>query len=148
MNTVLVLNGPNLNMLGKREKEHYGSFTMEDLEKKMKREGEKTGLAIAMQQSNCEGNLIDILQDAPEKYCGVILNAGAYTHYSIAIRDAIASCSVPVVEVHISNIHAREEFRHQSAIAPVCAGQISGFGMYSYVLGLHAIADMMNGGRR
>lgn len=138
MTKILILNGPNLNMLGKREKEHYGSFTLDDVEARLKNEAEKRNCSVTFQQDNCEGALIDIIQQAGREYHAIVMNPGAYTHYSYAIRDAIAACPIPVIEVHISNIHAREEFRRVSVTAAVCKGQISGFGLESYVLGLDA----------
>lgn len=137
---VLVLNGPNLNRLGKREKESYGSFTLAELEEELAAYADGLGFQLVCRQSNHEGELIDWLHGADDDgVSGIVLNAGAYTHTSIAIRDAIASIQVPVVEVHISNIHAREAFRHHSHIAPVAAGQIAGFGKGSYFLGLQAL---------
>ncbi len=138
MAKILILNGPNLNMLGKREKEHYGSFTLEDVETRLKNEAEKLSCTVEFKQNNCEGALIDMIQQAGGEYDAIVLNPGAYTHYSYAIRDAITVCGIPVIEVHISNIHAREEFRRVSVTAPACIGQISGFGLESYVLGLDA----------
>jgi 3-dehydroquinate dehydratase II len=138
MANILILNGPNLNMLGKREKEHYGSFTLEDVEKRLNEEAQKRGCTVAFKQDNCEGCLIDIIQQAEGEFDAIIMNPGAYTHYSYAIRDAITACPLPVIEVHISNIHAREDFRKVSVTAAACKGQISGFGLESYVLGLDA----------
>ncbi|AQQ53016.1 type II 3-dehydroquinate dehydratase [Planococcus lenghuensis] len=136
---ILCLNGPNLNRLGKREKEAYGTFTLAELEQDLKAVAETAGVTLECRQSNHEGELIDWIHGAEdEEMAGIILNAGAYTHTSVAIRDAIASVKVPVIEVHISNIHAREEFRHHSYIAPVAAGQIAGFGQDVYELALHA----------
>lgn len=137
---VLVLNGPNLNRLGKREKEAYGSFTLPELEQELVDFSDERGFELICRQSNHEGELLDWIHGADDEgISGIILNAGAYTHTSIALRDAIASIRVPVVEVHISNIHAREQFRHHSHIAPVAIGQIAGFGKEVYRLGLEAL---------
>ncbi len=138
---ILILNGPNLNMLGTREPDVYGSETLEDINTAVKSEAEKLGVEAGFFQSNNEGGIIDGIQNSKQNYDAIVINPGAYTHYSIAIRDAIKACGVPVVEVHLSNIHSREEFRSRSIIAPVCIGQISGFGGYSYILGLHAVVD-------
>lgn len=141
---VLVLNGPNLNLLGEREPGIYGSASLDDICTHLTTAAEAMGITLAFAQSNHEGELIDILHAARLECDGVILNAGAYTHYSYAIRDAIAAIKIPVVEVHLSNIHARDEFRHTSVIAPVCIGQISGFGADSYDLALTALAFRFN----
>jgi len=125
-------------MLGKREPEHYGSLTLEQINGDIAEEAEKLEIKTAFMQSNTEGEIINFIQNAKENNNadGIILNAGAFTHYSYAIHDAIKSTDIPVVEVHLSNIHAREEFRHKSVLAGACAGQISGFGKYSYILAL------------
>ena len=141
---VLVLNGPNLNLLGEREPGVYGNMTLEQLCSHLSSAAEAMGISVCFAQSNHEGEIIDILHAARMECDGVILNAGAYTHYSYAIRDAIAAIKIPVVEVHLSNIHAREEFRHTSVLAPVCIGQISGFGADSYDLALTALAFRFN----
>ncbi|MCD8508712.1 MAG: type II 3-dehydroquinate dehydratase [Bacillus sp. (in: Bacteria)] len=135
MRNYLVLNGPNLNRLGNREPNVYGKGTLDDLEEFLLAEY-KDKLKLTFRQSNWEGQLIDWIHEADGIYSGIILNPGAFTHYSYAIRDAVASIEIPVVEVHISNVHAREEFRHHSVIAPVCAGQISGFGFAGYKMGI------------
>ena len=132
----LVLNGPNLNLLGKREPHIYGQMTLDFINERMKERAAKVGASLDFLQTNHEGKLVDAVQDADGKYDFVILNAAAFTHYSIALRDAIAAVSVPVIEVHLSNVHAREEFRHRSVIAPVVMGQIAGFGMESYLAAL------------
>lgn len=137
---VLVLNGPNLNRLGKREKEAYGTFTLEELERELVEFSYHHGIELICRQSNHEGELIDWIHGAgDEALSGIVLNAGAYTHTSIAIRDAIAAIQVPVIEVHISNVHKREEFRHHSYISPVTIGQIVGFGQDVYKLALQAL---------
>lgn len=140
---VLVLLGPNLNMVGIREKGVYGEESAESIQRQICEEAEKLGYECDVFQSNWEGALIDKIHEARERYDGVVLNAGALTHYSYALRDAIASVKIPFVETHMSNIHAREEFRHTSVIAPVCAGQICGFGKNSYFLALAALKNLM-----
>lgn len=139
MTSILILNGPNLNLLGTRQPEVYGKTTLRDIEVMCRAHGEKLGLEIGFEQSNHEGALIDLIHDAKGKHAGIVLNAGAYTHTSVALMDAIVSVELPVVEVHLSNIHARETFRHTSFIAPVALGQICGFGAQGYVLALDAI---------
>jgi len=140
-----VINGPNLNRLGLREPEIYGRFTMKDLENLIREEGEALDLKVDFFQSNSEGAIIESIQNAKNKYDGIIINPGAYTHYSIAIRDAIAGENIPTVEVHISNIYKREEFRHHSLIAPVAIGQIAGFGIYGYTLALYGLNNYLRG---
>ncbi len=141
MKKVLILNGPNLNLLGKREPGVYGRDSYEAVCGRIAARARELGMEPSFFQSNSEGALIDALHQAMDVYDGVVLNAGAYTHYSYAIRDAIAAIRLPVIEVHLSNIHAREEFRHTSVLAPVCRGQISGFGPVSYLLALQALAE-------
>lgn len=137
---VLILNGPNLNRLGKREPDAYGTFTLEQLVDELEGFAYANSIELTCSQSNHEGEIIDWLQQAErQSFDGVVLNAGAFTHTSIAIRDAIASIGVPVIEVHISNVYKREDFRHHSYIAPVAEGQITGFGKDVYFLGLHAL---------
>lgn len=138
---ILLLNGPNLNMLGTREPDKYGDMTLTDIEMHLTEDAKKSDVDLVCRQTNYEGKLIDEIQFANGTFDGVILNAGGYTHTSVALRDAIASTTIPVVEVHLTNIHAREEFRHKSLISPVCIGQICGFGAYSYWLGLDAMVN-------
>ena len=138
MEHILIINGPNLNMLGTREPEIYGSTTLSDINERIQRCADEAGVAVAFFQSNHEGAIVDKIQEAMGRYAYIILNAGAYTHYSVAIRDSIAAIDVPVIEVHMSNIYTREEFRHHSVIAPVVMGQISGFGAESYLAALYA----------
>ena len=139
MANVLVLHGPNLNLLGTREPEIYGSATLADINEMLKKRAEEAGIGIDFLQSNHEGVLVDAVQAARGQYDYIIFNAAAFTHYSIALRDAIAAVEVPVIEVHISNIHQREEFRHTSVLAPVALGQICGLGVASYMAALEAI---------
>lgn len=140
MKKVLVVNGPNLNLLGQREKDVYGSETLEDIAKKAHVEAQKLDIEMSFIQSNHEGELIDRIHAARGNFDAIIINPGAYTHYSIAIRDAIKAVEIPAIEVHMSNIYNREEFRSKSVIAPVCTGQVSGFGVNSYILALHAVS--------
>lgn len=142
---LLVLNGPNLNLLGEREPGIYGSDTLESINRELAEEAGKLGYTCLFEQFNSEGGLVDSLHAHRAEVDGVILNAGAYTHYSIALRDAIAAVKLPCVEVHLSNVHAREEFRHTSVIAPVCVGGIFGFGKNSYHLALHALDGILRG---
>jgi len=135
---ILFLNGPNLNLLGQREPEVYGRNTLADIEAKVRSRAQTLQVEVEFRQSNLEGELVDWIQQAKTKSDVIVLNAAAYTHTSIALRDAIAAAGVPTIEIHLSNIHAREEFRHKSLIAPVCRGQILGFGANSYVLALEA----------
>ncbi|MBS4209629.1 type II 3-dehydroquinate dehydratase [Bacillus sp. FJAT-50079] len=146
MMKILLLNGPNLNMLGKREPGIYGTQTLQQLEEKLIEIGNMDGIEINCKQSNYEGTLIDDIHGAMDNgYSGILINPGALTHYSIALRDAIAAIDLPVIEIHISNIHAREEFRKNSVTAPVVIGQIAGFGFYGYELGLLAMKDYLRG---
>jgi len=137
---VLVINGPNMNLLGKREPEVYGSETLEDLEKAVSKEAENLDIEVTFFQSNHEGEIIDTIQTAQENDVdAIIINPGAFTHYSLAIRDAIKGTGIKAIEVHMSNIHSREEFRSKSVIAPVCMGQISGFGFKGYLAALNIL---------
>lgn len=141
---ILVINGVNMNMLGLRETEKYGTMTLKDLEKDLYAFSFEIGIDIETFQSNFEGEIVEKIHNAKDNFDGIVINAGAYTHTSVAIRDALSSVNVPAVEVHITNIHKREEFRHHSYLAPVCIGQISGFGLNSYKLGLKAVVDYLS----
>ncbi len=145
MKNVLIINGPNLNLLGEREPGIYGDDTLESLNQEVLNASRKLGFDdCEFFQSNHEGEIIDQIHSARIDKCGIIINAGAYTHYSYAIRDAISAVNIPVIEVHISNIYGREEFRHKSVIAPVCAGHLSGFGSLGYILALQGLNDMIS----
>ena len=149
MTSLLILNGPNLNLLGTRQPEVYGRTTLEDIRNLCAAEASAHGMTIAFAQSNHEGTLIDEIHAARGRHAGIVLNAGAYTHTSVALMDAISSAAVPLVEVHLSNIHTREAFRHKSYIAPVALGQICGFGANGYALAIRALAahlDARDGG--
>lgn len=143
---ILVLHGPNLNMLGTREPEVYGSQTLADINGGLDKLAKELGWAVETFQSNGEGELVSRIQDASSRNAGIVFNPGAYTHTSVAIRDAVLSCGLPVVEVHLSNIHRREEFRHRSLIADVAVGQVLGFGATSYALGLRALVGLLADG--
>ena len=138
---ILFLNGPNLNLLGQRQPDIYGTTTLMDIEAAVRKQAEGRS-EIEFRQSNDEGELVTWIQDASDASEAVVLNAAGYTHTSVALRDAITASDVPVIEIHLSNIHAREEFRHNSLIAPVCQGQICGFGLNSYLLGLDAALSL------
>ena len=141
-NIIIVINGPNLNMLGKREPGIYGGKTLKDIENDCLQAGADLGFEVEFRQSNHEGVLVDWLQEAGERAAGVVINPGAYSHTSIALHDAIRAISTPVVEVHISNIHAREEFRHKSMVSPAAKGMVCGFGPYGYIMALHALKNI------
>ncbi len=143
MKKIKVINGPNINFTGIREKGVYGNLTFEDINEKIKEKCDSMGIEVSFFQSNYEGALIDELQKSySDNTEGIIINPGAFTHYSYALRDAIKSVNIPVVETHMSNIHNREEFRHKSVTAPVCIGQICGFGYFSYILGIDALCEL------
>jgi 3-dehydroquinate dehydratase-2 len=140
---ILILHGPNLNLLGTREPEVYGSMTLDEINKKMIELGDGLGVEIKCLQSNHEGALIDALHDARTWANGVVFNPGGYTHTSVALRDAISAIAIPVIEVHLSNVYAREEFRHRSLVSAVCKGKVSGFGWHSYELGLRGLMEFL-----
>ena len=142
---ILIINGVNMNMLGIREPEKYGSMTLKDLEKELYAFSFELGIDIETFQSNFEGEIVEKIQQAKDNFNGIVINAAAYTHTSVAIRDALAAVNIPTVEVHMTNIHAREDFRQKSLIAPICKGQISGFGTESYKLALRALIYLLNG---
>jgi len=140
MQKILILHGPNLNLLGQREPEIYGELTLVEIDSRLKKSGENLGFEVRSYQSNSEGALIDALHEAREWVVGVVFNPGGYTHTSVALRDAVAAISLPVIEVHLSHVDAREDFRRLSLISPACIGRISGFGWRSYDLALQALA--------
>jgi 3-dehydroquinate dehydratase-2 len=139
---VLLLNGPNLNLLGQREPSLYGTHTLKEIEAAVKKRGADLGVEVDFRQSNSEGQLVSWVQEAAGMFDVIIINAAAYTHTSIAIMDAIAAVKIPAIEVHLSNVHAREEFRHKSLLSPVCRGVIIGFGVISYVLAIEAAVSV------
>lgn len=144
MKKVLVIHGPNLNLLGKREEDIYGKMSLGDINNSLSEKARTLGIGIDFFQSNHEGDIVQKIQDAEEQgFSAILINPAAYTHTSVALRDAISAIEIPVVESHISNIYAREEFRHTSLIAPVAVGQIAGFGVNSYIFGLEAIAELI-----
>jgi 3-dehydroquinate dehydratase II len=140
---ILVIHGPNLNLLGLREPKVYGKVTLAKINSELKALAKKEKIEIDIHQTNIEGEIVNLIHKAKKGYSAIVINPGGYTHYSVAIRDAVASVKIPTVEVHLSNIYAREEFRHTSMIAPVAAGQISGFGKNSYLLGLKAAIELI-----
>ena len=144
MQSILVLHGPNLNLLGRREPDKYGRRSLSWIDRMLQEEGESLGVEVHCRQSNIEGEMIGLLHESISWSSGILLNAAGYSHTSIALRDAVAAIELPVVEVHLTQIHAREPFRHHSMIAPVCIGSISGFGVDSYKLGLHALVWHLN----
>ena len=148
MEKILIIHGPNLNMLGKRETGVYGTATLDEINEAVRGIAEELCVEVTIFQSNSEGAIIDKIQDAAGRYDAVVINPGGYTHTSVAIRDAVAAASVPTVEVHMSNVYSREEFRHYSYISPVAVGQIAGFGINSYLLGLRAAVEVVRGGSR
>lgn len=143
MKKILVIHGPNLNLLGKREPQIYGRMTLSQINEKLKKLAAKSKVSLKIMQSNHEGEIVDAIGKAKRKFNGILINPAAYTHTSVAIRDAIAACGVPTVEVHLSNIYSREEFRRHSLISPVSTGQVCGFGVNSYLLGLQAAIGLI-----
>ena len=139
---IMVIHGPNLNLLGQREKKIYGDLTLDEINKKIKLLALKLKIEVGLIQSNSEAEIVNIIQKSQHEVAGIVINPGAFTNYSISLRDAIAAVEIPVVEVHLSNIYAREEFRHTSVVAPVVKGQISGLGLDSYLLGVQAIFNL------
>ncbi len=140
---VLVLHGPNLNLLGKRQPEIYGRLTLEQIDRKIRSLAKELKVEVEIRQSNSEGELVSWIQESPEQFGALVINAAAYTHSSVALRDALTAVGIPAVEVHISNIHKREEFRKRSLIAEAVVGQIAGFGVHSYLLGLRAAVEYL-----
>ncbi len=141
--SILVIHGPNLNLLGEREPDIYGKISLQKINQSIRQEAKKLLVKVVCVQSNHEGELVDLIGGAKKKYRGILINPAAYTHTSVALRDALAACGIPAAEVHLSNIYGREEFRRQSLTAPVCVGQVSGFGPESYLLGLHGLVNSL-----
>ena len=148
MKKIIILNGPNLNLLGEREKNHYGNFTLKDIEKKCHDFGKKNGLEVSLFQSNIEGELVEKIQNSRKKHQGLIINAGGYTHTSVAIHDALKIIKIPIIELHITNIYNREDFRHKSLISKVATGVICGFGTEGYIMSLSAINNLIKNENR
>ena len=144
MKTILVIHGPNLNLLGKREPGIYGKTTLKQINQALEKAAKKYKIKLIAKQSNHEGEIVDLIGKNKNKASGILINPAAYTHTSVAIRDAILAAGIPTIEVHLSNIHSREEFRHKSLISPVVKGTIMGFGPKSYILGLEALIDLIN----
>jgi 3-dehydroquinate dehydratase-2 len=142
---ILVLHGPNLNLLGRREPQVYGSATLDDINQQMQARAVSLGVDLEILQTNHEGVMVDAIHKTINKFQGIIINPAAFTHYSVAVRDALAAVEIPIIEVHLSNIYSREEFRHHSIIAPVVTGQISGLGSTGYLLALEAISQIIGG---
>jgi len=142
MKKILIVNGPNLNLLGKREPEIYGKLSLTDIENEIKKSAEKLKIEVSFFQSNHEGEIVDAIGNAKDNFNGIIINPAAYTHTSVAIRDAIAAVNLPAIEVHISNVYSREDFRQHSFIAPVCIGQIAGLGIDGYLFALKKLASL------
>ncbi|PIU83458.1 MAG: type II 3-dehydroquinate dehydratase [Elusimicrobia bacterium CG06_land_8_20_14_3_00_38_11] len=144
MKKILIIHGPNLGLLGLREPDIYGKFSLEDINKQIKKLAKEKKVSVDILQSNHEGEIVDAIGSSPKKYAAIVINPAAYTHTSVAIRDAVAAIDIPVVEVHLSNIYRREEFRHKSLLAAAATGQISGFGVNSYLLGVLAAIELIN----
>ena len=144
MKKILIIHGPNLGLLGLREPDIYGKFSLEDINKQIKKLAKEKKVSVDILQSNHEGEIVDAIGSSPKKYATIVINPAAYTHTSVAIRDAVAAIDIPVVEVHLSNIYRREEFRHKSLLAAAATGQISGFGVNSYLLGVLAAIELIN----
>lgn len=143
---IIIINGPNINLTGTRDPAHYGSETLDEINTQIKSFADESGFAVVFYQSNSEGDIINVIHESRSVCDGIVINPAAYTHYSYAIRDAIDASGLPAVEVHMSNIQAREKFRRESVIAPVCVGQICGLGKYSYIAALYALTRMINEG--
>ncbi|MDD4773057.1 MAG: type II 3-dehydroquinate dehydratase [Eubacteriales bacterium] len=139
---ILIINGPNLNLTGIRDQKNYGIISLDEINAQIENHADRFGVSVGFFQSNSEGDVIDAIHAARSDFDGIIINPAAYTHYSYAIRDAVDAVNLPVIEVHMSNVNAREEFRHKSVIAPACAGQISGLGKYSYIAALYALTEI------